>query len=239
MNQNIVNLQDDLYYALLSWDLIKTINVMQMRKMRLQSDLDFATIYQTPRNGCAGIGIVVEMPTYLMSNNLSGPGPQTELLVTLLVVECPPINLVQGAGTGTDAESVADLLLTLLHQWLIEGQGEIYPQSAPIAPANDCPLGTLGYRVSVKMQHSSPSILRVTQPSITIDGSFNVTLTELSGLPGVQIYFTVDQSPPCSSNPNARLYAGPFQTVVGTVVRWEAWAAGYTPSSIGQAVITP
>ena len=235
--QNIVNLQDDLYYALLSWDLINTINVMQMRKMRLQSELDFATIYQTPRNGCSGMGIVVEMPTYLMSNNLSGPGPQTELLVTLLVVECAAMNLVQGAGTGTDAESVANLLLTLLHQWLIEGQGELYPQSAPIVPATDCPLGTLGYRVSVKMQHSSPGIMRVTQPSIAIDGSFNVTLTDLSGFPKTQIYFTLDQSPPCSSNPNATLYAGPFPTQVGEVVRWAGWAAGYSPSAIGQAVI--
>lgn len=234
---NIVDLQNDLFYCLRSWDMISTINVVQQRKMRLQSMVDFATIYQTPTNAKVGIGILVEMPSYKMSNNLSGPGPQTELLVSLLVVECPPINQNSLSGTGTDAESVADLLLTFLHQWLNEEQGELYPQDSPIAPASDLPPGTLGYRVSMKMQHSPQSLTRVTQPSIAIDGSFVVTLTGTN--PGTQIYYTLDGTTPASANPSAMKYSDPFQTEVGQTVRWQGWLDGYTPSTIGSAVVSP
>lgn len=235
---NITDLQEDLFLALQSWDMVSKINVVQQRKMRLQSMADFATIYQTVRNGATGIGILVEMPTFQMSNNLAGPGPQTQLLVTLLVVECPPINLDPQQGTGTDAESVAELLLPFLHQWLIEGQGEMYPQSTPIAPANDLPLGCIGYRVAVKMEHSPLGITRVTQPSIAIDGNFNVSLTDVSGLDGVDVIYTLDESAPCSANSTAVKYSGPFQVEVGDVVRWCAWKNGYTPSAIGRCVIT-
>lgn len=234
---NIVNLQQDLYLSLLSWDMIEKINVVQQRKLRLEQQLDFATIYQTERNGGTGMGVLVEMPTFEMSNNLAGPGPQTVLLVTLLVVECPPINLEPSQGTGTDAESVAELLLPFLHQWLIEGQGEMYPQENPIAPANDLPPGCIGYRVAVKMQHSPLFLPRVTQPTIEIDDNFMVTLTDVSGKTDVDVYYTLDETPPCSANSGATKYVEPFQTEAGDVVRWAAWKDGYCPSKIGRAEI--
>ena len=232
---NIVDLQNDIFYSLKSWDMVANINVVLQRKLRLDSMVSFAQIYQTPANGCSGIGILVEMPSYKMSNNLSGPGPQTELLVSLLVIECPPINLNSQTGTGTDAESVAALLLPFLHQWLDEGQGEMYPQDTPIAPANDLPPGTLGYRVSVKMQHSPMFLPRVTQPTISIDGSFNVTLSGVTN--GTAIYYTLDGTTPAVANQTAVKYTGPFQTTVGQTVRWQGWIAGYTPSNIGSAIV--
>ncbi len=235
--QNIVALQEDLFYSLMSWNMVEKLNIAQQRKKRLQNMADFATIYQTVRNGASGIGILVEMPKWRMSNNLSGPGPQTELLVSLLVVECPPINMVENGGTGTDAESVADLLLPFLHQWLIDGQGEFYPEATPIAEANDLPLGCLGYRVMVKMQHSNASLSRVPLPAQTIDGSFNVTLTDASGLSDVDVFYTLDESPPCVANTVATKYVGPFVVAVGDVVRWQAWKKDYAPSTIGRAEI--
>lgn len=234
---NIINLESDIYYGLLSWDNISNINVVQQRKQRLQNEMDWATIYETPRKNASGIGILVEMPTVRMSNNLSGPGPQTELLISVLVVECPPINLNPETGTGTDAESVGFLLLPFFHQWLIEGQGEIYPMDTPMAPARDIPNGCIGYRIAFKMQHSPLFITRVTQPSITIDINSNVTLTDISGLPAVDVYYTLDQSTPCAANTSAVKYVGPFSTNLGDVVRWQAWSVGYTPSAIGQATV--
>lgn len=235
---NIVDLQDDIFNCLLSWDMVDNINIVQQRKMRLQNMADFATIYHTARNGDVGIGILVEMPTFKMSNNLSGPGPQTELLVSLLVVECPPINL-QDTGTGTDAESVAELLLPFMHQWLIDGQGEMYPQDTPIAPANDLPEGCLGYRVSVKMQHApDTSLARVPLPAQTIDGSLNVTLADTSGK-DADVYYTLDESTPCAANSVATKYVGSFPTKAGDVVRWQAWVEGMLPSTIGSATINP
>ena len=236
---NIVDLQDDLLNCLLAWDLIQNINVVQQRKMQLQSQADFATIYQTERNGASGIGILIEMPSYKMSNNLSGPGPQTELLVSLLVVECPPVNLVAESGTGTDAESVSDLLLSFLHQFLIDGQGEIYPQDSPITPANDIPNGCLGYRVSAKMQHAPDlSLSRISLPSQTIDGSFLVTLTDTSGK-SPDIYYTLDESTPCASNSVATKYDQPFTVEAGDTIRWQAWLKGCLPSTIGKATANP
>ena len=236
---NIVSLQDDIYYTLKTWAMVENINVASQRKMRAQSMIDFATIYQTVRNGAAGIGILVEMPSFEMSPNISGPGPQTVLVVSVLVVECPPINLTPQSGTGTDAEAVSQLVLTLLHQWLIEGEGELYPDSSPISPASDVPPGCIGYRVRVKMQHSPVSILRVTQPSITIDDQFIVTLTEQTGLPDVDVYWTLDESAPCAANVAATKYTGPFQTQAGDVVRWQAWKRDRTPSAVGRATIEP
>ena len=225
-----------MFYSLLSWDKVSNINVVQQRKLRLDSMTNFATIYQTPRNGKSGIGIYVEMPQFEMSNNLSGPGPQTVLLVSLLVIECPPINL-SSAGTGTDAESVAELLLPLLHQWLIENEGEMYPQQKPITPANELMMGVLGYRVQCMMQHSPLFLPRVSQPTIAIDGSFNVTLTNQASSNAADIYYTLDGSMPCVANTSAVKYSTPFATTAGQTVRWCAWFSGYTPSNVGSALI--
>jgi len=238
VTSDIIALESDLTSTLLSWDMVQTVNIVQQRKLRLQNMADFATIYQSPRNGASGLGIYVEMPTWRMSNNISGPGPQTVLAVTLLVIECPPINLAQN-GSGLDAETVAELCLSLMHHWLIDQQGEMYPQANPITPAEDVPLGCLGYRVSMLMQHSPLTLTRVTLPAQTISPLLLVTLTDISGLPGVETYFTIDGSTPCVANSVALKYSAPFSVTVGQTLRWQAYAPGCIPSTIGSATVTP
>lgn len=234
---SIVDLQQDLFFALMSWPNIDTINVVQQRKMRIQNVIDYALIYTTARKSRSGIGILVEMPTF-ENDSKSAPGPATRLIVSLVVMENPILNMDGTGGTNVDAESLCELLSPFLHQWLIEGQGEFYPTAKPIAPANDLPPGCLGYRIAFAMEHSPAAITRATQPALTFNESeMTITLTNAGNSLDAEIYFTTDQTLPGSANSAAKKYEGPIPVEVGDVVRWCAWKSDWLPSAIGRATI--
>lgn len=235
---SVVALQEDIAFMLLSWDALSTVNVVQQRKMALWSEVDMATFFQTPRNGVSGMGAIVEMPSFVMDENTSAPGPQVDLNISVLVVEWPSVN-VGPSGGNQDCESVAEMILAFLHQWYIENQGELYPDQAPIVPATDAPPGTRGYRVKLRLKHAITPFQRVTCPTMSIDGSFNVTLTPDPAQPVPQIYYTLDQTTPGPGNTNVGSvlqYTGPFPTVLGQVVRWAAFNPGQTPHYMPSAV---
>jgi hypothetical protein len=85
LEADFVELQEHLYYGLLSESLLSNINVVLYRKLRLGSEINLDAIWQTPRNGKAGCGILVEMPALrVLHPNVSGPPGSLEISCAVL-----------------------------------------------------------------------------------------------------------------------------------------------------------
>jgi Chitobiase/beta-hexosaminidase C-terminal domain len=232
---NFVQLQNDVANALLSSDQLANVNVIQYRKLRVQGQVDMATIYSTPRNGRAGCGILVEMPTFTVDKpNLLGP--VGNLVFTLAVIEEPNLNMDPVAGTLSDAESTAQLILDELHNLIIAGLVELYADAPAIVPIEDYQLpGTVQYRVQLKMRYNRDQTTRVAMPVITATGD---TLAIACATPGVAIYYTLDGTLPTNgaANPGSVLYLGPVTLASGTTLRARAFLAGMTGSNVPMAM---
>lgn len=247
---DIVALQDDLTYGLMSWELLNQINIVSERKMRLENQVQFATIYDTIRNGCAGIGIVVEMPTIMPDSQAeSAPGPAMKLGLSFLVVECPAIsesiNGPKNMGTNPpsilDAEQITAWLIKFLHQWFLRGQGELVPDSPMSEPARELPGGTLGYRVKFFIIHAPTYLQRVTIPTPAIDPmTFELSFTNATANADADIWYSMDDSFPGPANDEgATLYTGPIPYLAPATYRFAAFQPKWMPSSVDRITVAP
>ena len=227
---DIVQLQSDVGEALLSHEGLASVNVVQYRKLRVQSEVDLGAIYAVGRNGKSGCGVLVEMPTFEVSHpNL--PGPSAELVITCAVLEEPNLNLEPTGGTGLSAEDVAQRVLDSLHGLDLEGTGALYADKRAIQPAEEFQ-GLVAYRVALRLRSLRPQTARVATPTI-VEAGLNVTLTCATA--GAAIYYTMEGSFPGPSNAGAVLYAESF-TMTGAVLRWAAYKSGMVGSNVGEAV---
>ncbi len=228
--------QEDLAAGLLSEPLLANINVVLYRKLRVQSGIGLDTIWQTPRNGKSGCGILVEMPVFrVLHPNVSGP--PGSLGMACCVIEEPNTNFAPPGGTFQSAESVAKLVLSSSHQWNNAGLGVMSAEREAIRETQDYGSGVVAYRVRWQVQEEAGSLGRAPAPSVSVDPAAGVTLS--CGLSGAQIYYTLiaPGAPPNGSfpgpgNPLAALYAQPFPApAAGTLMRVGAYAAGMFRSS--------
>lgn len=225
-----VQLQDDLYAAALEITALQGVNIVQFRKLRLQSEINLAALWETPRNGTSGAGILVEMPTIEVPRpNL--PGPEHELKITFAVVEEPNMNLTPTVGTGLSAEEICERLLDTFHGYQIEGIGSLYADARAIEPANDFP-NVVAYRVAFKLRSPRNQTQRVQLPSVSSANNGQVTLANVTD--GATIYYTTDGSFPGPSNPTALQYSGTFDASSVQTVRWAAYLDGCDNSNVGQ-----
>jgi hypothetical protein len=231
----IVRLQEDLWMGLLSWPALRCINVVQMRKLQLKAEVDASAIYAVPRNGKAGCGVLVEMPTIIVEHPAS-PGPQELLMVTCAVIEEPNLNLEPSSGTLMDAESVGRLVKKFMHGWFIRQKGELYAQRSAMTPTEDFP-GLVAYRVGGAIQLAEDIWPRLTAASVASPAPFTVELQPAEDADDeVKIYFTTDGSLPGSENPEAKLYEGAITAAGNSVVRWCCWTEGNClPSAVEEA----
>ena len=227
---NLVQMQADAAGALLSDDRLSAVNVVQYRKLRAQSEVDASAIYAVPRNGRAGAGLLVEMPTLVVPKpNL--PGPSGQFVVTLVALEEPNMNQEPTLGTMVAAEDIAQIVLEILHGLVIEGVGALYADERPIVPADEFP-GLVGYRITLRLATLRPQMERVATPSIAED-ALNVTLACTTA--EAAIYYTQDGSFPGPGNEAALIYANTF-AMSGTVLRWAGYLDGMVGSNVGEAV---
>jgi hypothetical protein len=231
---NFLQLQEDAQMCLLCSEQLVNVNVVQYRKMRMQSEIDFSALYQTQRNGRGGAGIMVEMPRY-ETVNPNSPGPERMLLIDLLCVEEPNTNMEPTSGTEVSAEELADFVLEELGDIGIEGIGELYPDRKTITPAQDLDAGLVGYRVTMVVWDVREKRVRVPLPSIAEDAGL-VTLTNQAGFEDANIFWTQDGTFPGEANPGAVKYTGPFDASAISRVRWRAYQAGKLGSFVGQVV---
>ncbi len=230
---DFVQLQEDLTQVLLSVPQLDRINVVQLRKLRLQNVVDAAVIYTKARNGRAGCGILVEMPAAgVRKPNV--PGPELNLICSFLVMEQPSINLNPLTGTQMTAEDVVQHILDILHQWQVDDLGAFYAAPKPFEPVESEP-GVISYRVRLDLINPREQTARTVQPIILEESG----VISFSGFAiGAKVFYTIDGSFPGLSNPARMEFATPFSAEVGTKIRWASYIDDNNPSDIGSAVVT-
>lgn len=230
-----VTLQDDLTALLKSADTLSTVNVVQYRKLRLQAELDASALWQTPRNGKSGVGILVQMPE-IETVHANLPGPEFTTRLNFDVVEEPNINMDPTVGSLLSAEEVAQRVAELLHgygggNW----GGALFARGPVIQPASDWPEGLLAYRVQLNLKLVRTQTARVATPTITEDhGEITLACTTADSV----IYVTADGSFPGTGNPLASIYTVPWAAVAGQSIRAAAYADGLLPSFAIHATVT-
>jgi hypothetical protein len=251
MQTDILRSQYAIYHGLLSCDLFDGINVVLERDFLSQGVVDYAAIWQTPRNGFCGAGLLVEVPT------LELPKPnslQRNLIFSVVALEERNINLTSSTvvssggddvtvqGTGKTAEEWGELVLDFLYGWLLGNTSGLTPDTKALERAKDF-VDIMGMRASVSLRQEHHAIARVSQPTIT---SSSLTVTLASATPGAEIRYTTDGfSFPGPGNDGslpgtqaAVQYTGPFTVTSGVVVQACAFLDGSMPSHVSAASIT-
>jgi hypothetical protein len=247
---DMVRIQEDFTQGLLSEPALRFINIMQYRKLRLRSEIDWSGVYTTPRQGRAGCGVVVEMPAFEVLHP-SVPGPVGNLVLSCVVAEEPNLNMEPETGTCLSAEAVAQFILESSHQWEIGGVGvmcAVREAIRGIARTED-PHGTVGerslrdmfwdaqrfrglvaYRVKLQMQAAGAALPRVALPVAQEDG---VEVTLSCATDGAVMYYSMDAGFPGPGNERAVQYEGSFE-MSGSVLRYAAYKPGWVRSHVGE-----
>ncbi len=232
---DFVKVQEFFTQGLLCEDYLAAINVLQYRKLRLESVVDWSVIWQRPRvplvnpdgshssdmnAGRSGCGILVEMPSFkVLHPNLGGP--PGFLVASAVVVEEPNLNMTPETGTLLSAEEVSKFILDSTHQWVVGSVGILTAERNAIEPTEEFD-GLVAYRVNLSMQAPQCKRKRVAGTDITLMGQ-NVTLTSITD--GADIYFTTDGSFPGPSNAAAIKYSEPFD-FAGRILLTAAYKPG-------------
>lgn len=223
---DFVQLQEDLTFALLSLETLSDVNIVQYRKLRLQSEIDFSAIWMTLRAARSGAGVLVEMPTArVQSPNVSGPA--FDLTQTFLVLEEPNLNFTPETGTLKSAEVIAQLILEALHLFNLQGIGTLTGEG--IAEASEVPPGILAYRVSFKLTVGRPQTTRCAAPVISLAAGLATLTTTTSD---AEIRYTLDGTFPGAANPAAQIYSAPVAVNSGETIRCATWKTGCNPSEV-------
>ncbi|MGO8678051.1 MAG: chitobiase/beta-hexosaminidase C-terminal domain-containing protein [Limisphaerales bacterium] len=244
---DFVELQEDLTQGLLAEPGLRFINVIQYRKLRLQSEIDWSTVYTAPRNGRSGCGILVEMPAFeVLHPNVSGP--VGNLVLSCVALEEPNLNYAPATGTQMSAEEVSKFILDSSHQWEIGGAGVMSAvreairglwRTENLRVVGEGTLrdaiwdaqrfaGLVAYRIKLQMQAAATPVGRVNPPAAQTRPS-GVSLS--SATMGAEIFYTWDGSFPGPGNPRATKYSAPFPPA-GPVLRYAAYKPGMFRSSV-------
>ena len=232
---DLVQAQKDFFQLLQCSTQLTTINIQLQREMQLAASINIATVWTTPRNGCAGIGIVVEMPEARCESNNVG-GPVLDWTFSAWVLEVPDLNFAQAQpgrparGSCVSAETVAQIILDEVHLYADEKLATWKADANPVSKANIDGVA-LGYRVKFMLPKTRPSpTQRSSQVQISLGTpSAGYTTLGASGDPAAPIWYTTDKSFPANSktiNPQAKLYVGPVAAAAGTVLRARCYAPG-------------
>lgn len=235
---DVVQAQKDMHAILLSSDQLLTVNVVLQRKMHEESEIDMATIFSTPRGGCSGAGVLVEMPLATCeSKNVDGP--VLDWIFPVLIIENPNMNYASptptfpARGTFLDAERILQRVLDEVHNTADEFYGTFQVDRDAVKFVSDFP-GCLAYRAPFTLlKAKSLQTARVGQIQGGIaDGQCTLSC---ANDPDADIWFTTDGSSPANGNggnPKSLLYSGPF-AVDDSVAAVRA--RGYKAGKIGSA----
>jgi len=235
-----LGLQDDLTAMLLSHAPLAQVNATQERKFLMQSDVDIDSLWQNPRNGGTGAGIIVEDIKVQSNKDQPGSaGPVSDLLVGFVILAERNICL-SPAGCGWQPENLEQAIVDLFHQKVMMPYGQLRAEGLYAQNAGDWidpQTGIFARRVTLKMLSARKQT--PTADMVTISAS-NGTVTITCTNPSAQIYFTTDGSFPSNDstiNPQSSLYVTSFAAAAGTVVRAVAYAANLNPSSLKQITV--
>jgi len=246
---DLAAVQADWARALASEPALGRITVISYRKLRLGSEVDWAAVYTTPRQGRSGCGVIVEMPVFEVPQP-GAPGPVGNLTLSCVVVEEPDLNLDPAAGTGLSAEAVAQFILASSHQWEIAGLGVMSAVREAIRGLwrTEDPRGVVGqgslrevvwdaqryqglvaYRVKLQMLAAGVPLARVAPVTAVFAGGL---LTLACATPGAVTWWAAGEAFPGAGDERAAVYQGPFAPGTGRV-RFAAYLEGWGRSAVG------
>jgi hypothetical protein len=243
----LLQLQADVFGLLMSADVLANVNIVSWRKLRVDSQVEWDSLWQTPRNGRSGAGILVWMPTLRTEHANLPAGERVRLSIS--VVEEPNLNATPDTGTLISAEDLALAVKDLLHNQLIWGLAELVSQPDAITEDQDFE-NLLAYRVNFELVLARSKTARCDTPTIGEAGD-TITLTNGANTPAAEIYYTTDGTLPVNAaaldpvtgqsiNPASQLYTAPIPLAVGQslTLRWVAYQLGFNPSNVQQTTIT-
>lgn len=241
---DLVQLQNDLHGLLMSAPALRAVNIVQERKFLVEQSVELDTIWSTVRNERSGTGILIEMPTIEVPANQS-PGPKQNLRVSFVVLQNGDAAFAPETGSQLYAETLAQLVLDILHMQELQGIGTIYATERAIEPARDFEFIN-AYRVQMTLRTAQANQTNRTAPVTITNNSGTVTLACATS--GAAIYYTLDGSFPDQAardavtglliNPNSQLYTAPFAVTAGQIVRAAAYASGYNAGQVAKTIIT-
>lgn len=247
MISTLETVQPDLFYKLASEPLLAGITIFKVREQDIESALltalgGLGTIAQSglpasfvrPGTGM-GASIEVMMPSFRNPYSKSASGPILLLQTLLRIKENHVVNLGPG-GTGVTAETWAQQVLAIIHQWGSIAGVSYFPSDTPLSPNRDfhpsvCYDVTLWSDFPVnQIIAGGTAVATVSTVTITESAPLQCTLACPTG--GATIYYTTDGSLPGPGNAAAQVYSAPFAVAVLTTVRAAAYQAGLIGSSI-------
>lgn len=241
---DLVQCQKDLTGILLSAKLLLTVNVKSYREMRIKQELDYNTLLTTARNGKSGAGILVLMPE-ASGNNPSVSGPVLAWKFGIVVLEMDAINMNATGGTLLNAETIAQIVMDVLHLEADERLGTFGVDRGAVAKETEYVFpGCIGYRVTLNLTSGrSVQTPRVSSIQCAVDNVPVTLLTAIAGVltmtsatVGTRIRYTLDGSFPTDINGDntaALDYdpANPPTLASGDIVRAAGYADGMNKSA--------
>jgi hypothetical protein len=229
-------LQADVLNVLLNTAALAQVNIVEERKLLLDASVNIDTVWQTPRAGGQGAGLIVEMiQSRVKSPNL--PGPMFDLEISVVAIEERNLNFTPAVGTFLTSEQLAQIVHDSLHRLFIGPYGTL--QGVGISAARDWfdeESGLNATRATLRMDNPRTQTARCAPIGFTLAGN-EVTLTCATA--GAKIYYTTDGSAPGpTGNPAATEYTEPFTVEAGMTLRAAGFLAGLNQSPIHNAAIT-
>lgn len=228
------DLQDDVKGRLENHDFFSDVPVLLQRAGNIDNEVERALNCLNEKTGKMGACLIVLMPeTEAPEENL--PGPPIEIVISVQVYELTLVNEdTANGGTGKDAESLANVVLNLLHLYAPYHLGNVLvADRKPIRPVKI--EGAVSYLVMLRLRTGLENPQKVATPTLTEeDGLYTLTCATA----GATIYYTIDGSHPGPVNEEAIEYTAPFaEPATGTLVRWVAYKSGFVPSDSGAAEV--
>lgn len=190
-------------------------------------------------NGKIGTALFVSKPT-LVVRDPDAPGPRTQILQSLTVVESRELNFAS-TGSRIPAEQLALDALQLFHHFTASGIRGTFVGSgsinAPaIAPADFDRLAGFVLTFAALLDLDAPA--KAATPLIDPDSGAAPQAVTLEAAPGAAIYTTRDGSYPSATNPAATLYSAPLAIAAACTLRAVAYADGQQASNVAEALYT-
>jgi hypothetical protein len=241
---NLEQIQEDIFALLMSLPALATVNVVLERKFIANQEVQMDAVWQTPRNGAAGNGILIEMPDVeVKSDNVSGP-PQVVLLKFVLF-QNGDAALLPKVGGGFYAEQLEQTVLDALHLQSFGALGTLRAVGKFSTPARDYDFLN-ARRLTLRLEPLATKQTPRTAPITANLAAGNCSLA--CATPGVKIYFTLDGSFPANNevavlllpqgnvaapvNNSSKPYIAPFAVTSGQVIRAAAYIPGMNPGEI-------
>ena len=183
------------------------------------------------RNGAAGIGIIIPLPSFRVKNQ-DAPGPQGAIEVSVQVLENTLVN-AGSSGTGLTAFDVAAEVMSMLHLYSLDGIHTLYCAEDGIQPLAISSADNLSADVAYEVLFSQHVAIRPIVRSAGVTATVSLTELILTAPGADEIRYTLDGTLPTADN--GTVFAAPLPPLAnGQTLRAVSLTDGRMQSPIFQ-----